>query len=85
MNKLVREHYPVSDLPEDLREGFENGSDVTITVETGPRQQDPVERPASVAQVPTSSESWVEQGKRVRQQNFASGEEVDAYMRWLRE
>lgn len=33
MNRIVREHYPVAELPEDLREGFEPGADVRITVE----------------------------------------------------
>ena len=26
MNRIVREHYPVSKLPEDLREGFEGSA-----------------------------------------------------------
>lgn len=33
MNKIVREHYPVANLPEDLRQGFEAGSTVKIVVE----------------------------------------------------
>lgn len=31
MNKIVREHYPVDKLPEDLREGIE-GTHVRVTV-----------------------------------------------------
>lgn len=31
MNKIVREHYPVERLPEDLREGIE-GTHVRVTV-----------------------------------------------------
>lgn len=32
MNKITREHYPASKLPEDLREGVAPGSTVTVTV-----------------------------------------------------
>ncbi|MBI2715223.1 MAG: hypothetical protein HYX37_12340 [Rhizobiales bacterium] len=32
MNKITREHYPASKLPEDLREGVDPGSTVTVTV-----------------------------------------------------
>ena len=33
MNKIVREHYPVENLPADLREGLEAGSTVRVVVE----------------------------------------------------
>ncbi len=32
MNKVVRENYPASKLPEDLREGIDPASRVTVTV-----------------------------------------------------
>ena len=32
MNKITREHYPASKLPEDLREGVDPKSTVTVTV-----------------------------------------------------
>jgi len=32
MNKIIREHYPASKLPEDLREGVDPKSNVTVTV-----------------------------------------------------
>ncbi len=32
MNKIVREHYPVKALPEDLREGMDLAATVTVTV-----------------------------------------------------
>jgi len=41
MNKIVREHYPVDRLPEDLREGIE-GPYVSVVIETeksAPRPQ----------------------------------------------
>jgi hypothetical protein len=34
MNKIIREHYPASKLPEDLREGVDPQSTVTVTVTT---------------------------------------------------
>jgi len=35
MNRIVREHYPVEKLPEDLREGIPAGQQVTVVVEIG--------------------------------------------------
>jgi hypothetical protein len=42
MNKITREHYPASKLPEDLREGVDPASTVTVTV-----MVEGYERPAS--------------------------------------
>ena len=33
MNKIVREHYPVENLPADLREGLAEGTTVRVVVE----------------------------------------------------
>lgn len=33
MNRIVRDHYPASRLPEDLREGIPEGAEVSVTVE----------------------------------------------------
>ena len=33
MNKIVREHYPVANLPEDLRKEFGDVGTVTLTIE----------------------------------------------------
>lgn len=43
MNKITREHYPASKLPEDLREGVDPKSTVTVTV-TVEGAQDPATR-----------------------------------------
>jgi hypothetical protein len=40
MNKIVREHYPVENLPEDLRVGFAAGSFVRVTLVVGEEQMD---------------------------------------------
>jgi hypothetical protein len=39
MNKIVREHYPVANLPEDLREGLEESAMVRVVVEVEPSAQ----------------------------------------------
>lgn len=36
MNKIVREHYPVSKLPEDIRKEFEGSTTVRLIVEEAP-------------------------------------------------
>ncbi len=33
MNKIVRDHYPVANLPEDLREGLAVGGTVRVVIE----------------------------------------------------
>ena len=33
MNKIVRDHYPVANLPEDLREGFAADETVRVVIE----------------------------------------------------
>jgi len=40
MNKIVRDHYPVSKLPEDLREGLEGVATVRVVVESEPQPSD---------------------------------------------
>jgi hypothetical protein len=32
MNRIIREHYPASKLPDDLREGIDPSGHVTVTV-----------------------------------------------------
>ena len=36
MNKIVREHYPVANLPEDLREGLDPSGMAVVTVTLEP-------------------------------------------------
>jgi hypothetical protein len=38
MNRIVREHYPASKLPAELREGLAPGASVTVTVEEEARK-----------------------------------------------
>ncbi len=37
MNKIVRDHYPVAKLPEDLREGFSQSGTVKVVIEIDER------------------------------------------------
>jgi hypothetical protein len=37
MNRIVKAHYPVSSLPEDLREGLDPSGEVTVIVEESDR------------------------------------------------
>lgn len=36
MNKIVREHYPVENLPADLRDGLGDGATVRVVIEVDP-------------------------------------------------
>ncbi|MDQ0420334.1 hypothetical protein J2045_001353 [Peteryoungia aggregata LMG 23059] len=40
MNKIVREHYPVENLPADLREGLGNGATVRVVIEIDDAKSD---------------------------------------------
>jgi hypothetical protein len=71
MNRIVREHYPVAKLPEDLREGLDPSAEVIVTVEE-------VERPDKIMtleEIFASREppylSKVEIDRRLREQRDA--------------
>jgi len=70
MNRIVREHYPVSRLPEDLRVGVDPSATVTVTVveEEKPRT------------VPTLEEIFTS-----RRPPFRTIEEIDAELRQQRD
>jgi hypothetical protein len=71
MNKIIRRHYPASRLPEDLREGLPADAEVTIVVE-----QEDFEK----KKVMTLEEIFA-----LAKPGFASGEEVDAYVKSMRD
>lgn len=48
MNRIVRAHYPVEKLPEDLREGIPDGRRVTVTLE---EEAQPAGKPLSYADI----------------------------------
>ncbi len=69
MNRIVREHYPVDKLPQELREGLDPQARVTITIEP---EADPADDTA------------LERLFALRRDTFRSLEEVDYYVCKLR-
>jgi hypothetical protein len=70
MNRVVREHYPASKLPTDLREGIDPDSKVTVTVVA---EEQPAKRP-------TLDEIWAR-----RQPPFRSVEEINRTLKESRD
>ncbi len=71
MNRIVRENYPVSQLPDDLRVGVDPGARVTVTVTLEDQ------RPK---RAPTLEEIWA-----ARRPPFRTKEEIDAEVRRQRD
>lgn len=76
MNRLVREHYPVSKLPDDLREGFEGQTDVRVTIDVAA---------GSDSASPAVEEGHFGRFKHLRRSNFGDMDEVVSYVRSLRD
>ena len=72
MNKITREHYPASKLPEDLREGVDPESTVTVTVTV-----EGLKRPEHVMSL--------EEIFAARRPPYRSAEEIVASIRELRD
>ena len=70
MNRVVREHYPASKLPEDLRTGVDPAATVTVTIVEE-------EKPEKIA--------ILEEVFASRQPPFRSKEEIDADLRLQRD
>jgi hypothetical protein len=70
MNKIVRENYPASKLPEDLREGIDPAHRVTVTV---------------VEDQPSHSPMTLEEIVASRRPPYRSADEIVASIRKLRE
>lgn len=86
MSKIVREHYPVANLPEDLRQGLEPDDEVRITIETNsapdfdsifPETAELLRRPRRIV---TLEEIWA-----LRQPPYRSVEEIDEELRRQRD
>ncbi len=71
MNTIIRQHYPASKLPTDLREGIDPASNVTVTVVA---EEKPTEKP------PTLDEIWAR-----RRPPYLTTEEIDAGIRKSRD
>ena len=74
MNKVVKHHVPVGELPAHLREGLDPAgfATVEVTIEAGTAGDE--EAPMSLDEI-----------FAFRQNNFSSIDEIDAYVRSLRE
>ena len=80
----MREHYPVSKLPEDLRQGLASDGEARVTVEEmiGSEGRD---RRAHAMNWPAHVASLEELFCTAARATFASGREVDAYVRGSRD
>lgn len=74
MNKVVRHHVPVGELPEHLREGLDPAAFATVEVTVEADEADVVRPPLTLEEI-----------LAFRQDNYASAEEIDAHVRSLRE
>lgn len=70
MNQIVRLHYPVSKLPEDLREGLNPSGEVTVTL---------------LEETPSRTVLSLEEMFALRRPPYLSKEEIDAHIREMRE
>lgn len=71
MNKIIREHYPAAQLPEDLRPSEDPNARVTVTIEE--EEQQP-------GQILSVDEIWA-----MREHPFRTKEEIDAEIRRQRD
>jgi hypothetical protein len=67
MNKLVREHYPASKLPPDLREGLDPSGEVTVTIV---QEEYAAERPLTLEEI-----------LALRRPPYRTAEEIDSAIR----
>jgi hypothetical protein len=71
MNRIIRENYPASKLPEDLRGGVDPSSTVTVTIVEEERRPD---------HVMSLEEIWA-----LRAPPFKTAQEIDDYLRRQRD
>ncbi len=71
MNKIVKENYPASKLPDDLRIGVDPAARVTVTVTLEERRPE---------RAPTIEEIWA-----MRRPPYRTKEEIDADLRAQRD
>jgi hypothetical protein len=71
MNRIIREHYPASKLPEDLRAGVDPSATVTVTI---------VEEEKPPEEVMSLEEIWA-----LRAPPFRTAKEIDDALRRQRD
>ncbi|MGO9008440.1 MAG: hypothetical protein ACLQIQ_17825 [Beijerinckiaceae bacterium] len=86
MNKIIKEHYPVAKLPEDLREGLEPEQQVTVTVESASDLIKGLNKGDELSQLLHRPEHIMslEEMFAMRRPIFSSTAEIDAHIRALR-
>jgi hypothetical protein len=74
MNKIVREHYPISKLPEDLREGLDpNGTAVVTVTQSGQ------------AALPSKGLEAVSEYRRTHKPRYQTDKEIVDWVRRIRD
>ena len=93
MNRIVREHYPVANLPEDIRHEFSGQDEVTLIVSAGdaaePAHLSPSSGISDEAVLAELRREPIRGGdfsrfKHLRREHFESAQEADAYLDALR-
>jgi hypothetical protein len=87
MNRIVKEHYPAENLPEDLREGLAPGVSVTVTIEAEPDSKETPDRETGMAWLLRRPErvSTLEEMFAMRRPPYRSTAEIDAELRRQRD
>ncbi len=78
VNKIVLEHYPVSRLPDDLREAVGDAKEVTLTIEAEDKAE-------SDALKTNKALGWFAKHQHIRRDNYKSTEEINEWVRSLRD
>ncbi len=78
VNKIVLEHYPVSQLPHDLREQFGGASEVTLTIEA---EETPATEPKQLKDIG----DWFAKYEHIRCKDFKDSDEIKEWVRSLRD
>ena len=74
MGRIVRDHYPVSRLPVDLRHGLAANGEVRVTIEQAEVMQE----------AGSTGSGHFTQFRHLTRENFKSAEDVDRYVATLR-
>ncbi|MBW8321403.1 MAG: hypothetical protein K0M49_20770 [Arenimonas sp.] len=88
MNKIVRDHYPVENLPADLRQGLDDNMTVRVVIEVeNEPAHDTLALPGSARTKPLTIEETLEMIRRYKAEGHpsVSAEEGVARIRELRD
>ena len=88
MNKIVRDHYPVENLPADLRQGLEDKTTVRVVIEVeNEPAPDPLALPGAARKKPLTLEETLEMIRKYKAEGHpsVSAEEAVRRIRELRD